>query len=205
MKKGYIFDFDGVICDSEKFHYLAWKKVADSLNVEFTEEEYFPFRSTGRKKVIEYLLNKKGITFSESIFNTLCANKSKEYARLTNSVGKANLIKGVYEYITNLYGKGYSLAVASSGSYASVLLDKLNLTRFFKVVIDGTQPFPKKPDPTIFIKASEFLNLPIRDCVVFEDSVSGITAAKNGGFTVVGVGGIKGDISIKDFTEKFDI
>ena len=205
MKKGYIFDFDGVICDSEKFHYLAWKKVADTLNVSFSETEYFPFRSTGRLKVIEYLLSKKGIRFTEEIYATLCAEKSSEYARLTRSVGKSDLIKGVEEYILNLYDKGYLLAVASSGSFASVLLDKLNLTRFFKVIIDGTTPLPKKPDPTIFINASEKLGVDISDCVVFEDSVSGVQGAKKGGFTVVCVGGIKGDISIKDFTEKFDV
>lgn len=201
MKKGYIFDFDGVICDTENFHYLAWKKVAEEINTSFSEEEYKPFRSTGRKTVISFLLSKAGIAYSDELYDRLCAVKSSCYARLTDSVGANNLIKGADVFIKKLYSEGYSLAVASSGSFATVLLKKLNLFDYFGSVIDGTYPIPKKPDPTVFLTASESLGLPVSDCVVFEDSQSGIEAAKRGGFTVVGVGGIKGDYSIKDFTE----
>lgn len=201
MKKGYIFDFDGVICDTENFHYLAWKKVAEELNTSFSEEEYQPFRSTGRKTVISFLLSKAGVEYSEELYDRLCSLKSSCYADLTDSVGTKNLVEGADVFIKKLHSEGYSLAVASSGSFATVLLKKLNLFDYFQSVIDGTYPIPKKPDPTVFLTAAESLGLSVSDCIVFEDSPSGVEAAKRGGFAVVGVGGIKGDYSIKNFTE----
>ena len=188
MIQGFIFDFDGVICDSEKYHFLAWKDTASALSLDFTREEYVPFQSRGRKAVVSYLCQKANIPFTDDVFNRLSAVKSASFARLTRSVGANDLIKGADTFIKYLWEKNYPLAVASSASTAKEMLSALSLDGYFKAVVDGKDDLPKKPDPAVFLKAASMLDLPPENCLVFEDSPAGVTAAKNGGFPVVGIG-----------------
>ena len=186
--KGCIFDFDGVICDSEKYHYLAWEQTAKVVGVSFTREEYVPFQSTGRKKVIAYLCEKAGLSVTDELFDRLSAVKSETFARLTDKVGADDLIKGVDTFIRKLHESGYVLAMASSASSAKRMLTKLGLSPYFAVLLDGNDVAEKKPDPTIFLTAAEKLGLTPAECTVFEDSPAGVLAAKTGGFSVVGMG-----------------
>lgn len=188
MIKGCIFDFDGVICDSEKYHHLAWEQTARTLGVSFSREEYVPFQSTGRKKVIAYLSEKANVPFTEETFQTLSAVKSSSFARLTDNVGAEDLIKGVDTFIKRLSGDGVLLAMASSASSAKKMLTKLGLSPYFTVLLDGNDVPEKKPDPTIFLTAAKKLGLSPEDCTVFEDSAAGVQGAKAGGFSVVGIG-----------------
>ena len=188
MKRTYLFDFDGVILDSEKFHYEAWKHVAGLVSVDFSFSEYVPFQSRGRKAVISYLLEKAKISFDEKIFNELSAEKSAFFARSTRYVGAENLIPGVADFIKKLKSLNFSLGLCSSAVTANDMLLKLGLARYFDVVFDGKKDLPKKPDPAVFLAASSFFGESPKNCVVFEDSVSGVTSALNGGFNVIGIG-----------------
>lgn len=188
MKKGLIFDFDGVICDSEKFHHKAWQEVAAALGVEFGADEYVPYQSTGRKKVISYLAEKAGATYSEDLFQRLSAVKSEAFARLTRDVGPSDMIAGAERFIKRAYASGATLAVASSASTARQMLRTLSLDAYFAAVVDGSDGYEKKPSPAVFIAAAEKIGLKPSECVVFEDSPAGVTGAKNGGFEVVGIG-----------------
>lgn len=188
MTKGCIFDFDGVICDSEKYHHLAWEEVAKLLRVPFSREEYVPFQSTGRRKVIAYLCEKAGVPFTEDRFSTLSAAKSDAFARLTQYVGADDLIKGVNTFIRTLYERNCLLAMASSASSAKRMLQNLRLSDYFTVLLDGNDVAEKKPDPTIFLTAAAKLGLSPDQVTVFEDSPAGVQAAKSGGFAVVGIG-----------------
>lgn len=188
MKKGFIFDFDGVICDSEKFHHRAWQEVATTLGVEFGAEEYVPYQSTGREKVIAYLLKKAKKPYSEDVFQRLSAVKSAAFARLTRFVGATDLIKGAESFIKRLYLTGATLAVASSASTARLMLRTLSLDAYFAAVIDGSDGYEKKPNPAVFLAAAEKIGLSPSECVVFEDSPAGVEGAKRGGFEVIGIG-----------------
>lgn len=208
MQKGFIFDFDGVICDSEKFHHLAWQQTAATLGLSFSREEYVPFQSTGRRVVITYLLQKANIPFTEERFSALSAVKSAAFARLTEHVGANDLIKGADKFILRLYEEGYPLAVASSASSAKKMLSALGLSRYFAVQLDGTDALPKKPDPTVFLTAARLLGLSPKEITVFEDSAAGVLAAQNGGFSVVGIGDTLSPSSFpicKDFTEVYSL
>lgn len=186
--KGCIFDFDGVICDSEKYHHLAWEQTAKKLGVSFTREEYVPFQSTGRKRVIDYLCKKANVPFTEDRFLRLSAVKSEVFARLTDNVGADDLIKGADVFIKTLYDRNVPLAMASSASSAKKKLRLLGLDRYFTVLLDGNDVAEKKPDPTIYLTAAAKLGLSPACVTVFEDSPAGVQGAKAGGFSVVGIG-----------------
>lgn len=206
MKQCFIFDFDGVICDSEKYHYLAWKETAKKLSLDFSRKEYVPFQSRGRFAVIRYLCEKANVPFTDELFQSLSAVKSEAFARLTRAVGETDLIKGADVFIKNLYEKGYSLAIASSASTAKEMLHSLRLDPFFAAIVDGKDNLPKKPDPAVFTEAANRLNALPENCIVFEDSPAGVAAAKNGGFRVIGIGeNLSGtDVQVyPDFTHPF--
>jgi len=187
-KKGFLFDFDGVVCDSEKFHHLAWQNVAGLLGVPFSREDYVPFQSTGRRVVITELCRRARLPFTEEIFTRLSEKKSMFFAEAIRGVGKKDLIPGVEDYLLFLTRHEKRLAVASSASTAEEMLDRLGLSPFFSVVVDGKRGLPKKPDPAVFDAARLGLGLTVDDCIVFEDSPAGVQAGLNGGFAVCGIG-----------------
>lgn len=197
----FLFDFDGVVCDSEKYHYLAWKETAKKLSLDFSREEYVPFQSTGRERVIRYLCQKANTPYTDDLFKTLSAVKSKAFARLTRSVGTEDLIKGAEDFIKALYEKGYLLAVASSASTAKEMLETLRLDNYFAAVVDGKDNLPKKPDPAVFLEAAKRLCASPETCVVFEDSPAGVLSAKNGDFPVIGIGETLKDADVKSFPD----
>jgi HAD superfamily hydrolase (TIGR01509 family) len=185
---GCIFDFDGVICDTEKYHFAAWREIALELGVGFSYEEYLPFQSRGRAVVISYLCAKAGKPLTENLLEVFSKEKGMKFAELSKSVGKNDLIAGADVFIELLYKNCVPLAVASSSSSAGVLLSRLGLAEYFSAIVDGRENLPKKPDPAVFLRAAELLGIPCGQCLVFEDSPSGIAAAETGGFRVVGVG-----------------
>ena len=204
MKKGFIFDFDGVICDTEKYHYLAWKTVAENAGVTFTREEYSLFQSRGRKPVIEYIAEKSGKVYTEELYSKMSEEKSALFSSLTEGLSEKNLINGIKEFLIKIREKGGKTSVASSSENAGKNISVLNLGKYFDAVADGTEVAKKKPDPEVFLVAAKKLNLSPAECVVFEDSVSGVEGALKGGFSVIGVGEFlfRDDIPvIKDFSD----
>lgn len=200
----YIFDFDGVVADTEKLHFAAWNKGFELFGDTLTEEEYLPLKSTDRKHIVDTFSKKIGREFTEEEALYICKVKDDCFEKLAAKADKTLRIEGVEDFLKSLKSKGKPLAVASSASTTTEMLKKVELTEYFQVVADGNLGLPKKPDPAIFLKASELLGVKPEKCLVFEDSPAGLKAAENAGMNFVAVGGIKSDkanLEIKDFYE----
>lgn len=200
--KAYIFDFDGVVMDTESLHFKAWNKGFSHLGSTLTEEEYLPLKSTGRKHIVNTFSHKIGREISEQEAEKICKVKDEYFKELCKNVDKSLLINGVEEFLIKLKKEDKKIAVASSASTTTELLKKVGLTKYFDVVADGNLGLPKKPDPAVFLKAAELLKVEAKDCLVFEDSIAGLKACENADMAFVAVGAKcdKAILEIKDFT-----
>lgn len=186
--KGIIFDLDGVICTTDQYHYRAWKKMADKRKVYFDSEINNRLRGVSRMESLEIILERYAGTFSHEEKVSLAEEKNRIYVKLLEEMSEHDLSPEVKETLNDLRKKGYLLAIGSSSKNAKTILNKLGLLNFFDAVSDGTNIIHSKPNPEVFRKAAEFLNLVPAECIVVEDAVAGIEAAVNGGFDSAGLG-----------------
>ncbi|PNS00748.1 beta-phosphoglucomutase [Petrotoga mexicana DSM 14811] len=188
MIKACIFDLDGVIVDTAKYHYMAWKKLADQLNIPFNKKDNERLKGVSRMKSLEIILDLGNLNLRHEEKEELAQKKNNWYVEYINNMDKNELLPGVEEFIKNLKRKGIKIAIASASKNTKLILKRLNLEEVFDAVIDGTMISNAKPNPEIFLKASNYLNLKPEECVVFEDAVAGVQAAKRAGMKVIGVG-----------------
>ena len=201
MIKGLIFDLDGVIVDTAKNHYYAWKKIAESIGINFDKKENELIKGLSRKESLEKIISlSKSISIKKSHFNNLLIQKNEEYLNSISNINKNDILPGIEDLILYSKKNQIKLAVGSSSKNAIYILKKIDLYSYFNVIIDGTMVKNPKPQPEVFIKCCEAINLSPKECLVFEDSHSGVYAAKSGGFKVIGVGN-HNLIEIADFYE----
>lgn len=185
MYKGIIFDLDGVICHTDEYHYLAWKKVSDDLGLKFDRKMNNLLRGVSRRESFLIILEenqKKSLDFDiESILET----KNKLYVTYLNQMSAKDLSKTVKSTLSSLIESGFKLAIGSSSKNARLILDKLDITKIFQVIVDGNDISKSKPDPEVFVKAQEGLNLDKNLCLVVEDALSGIKAGVAAGIDTV--------------------
>ncbi|WP_299529592.1 beta-phosphoglucomutase [Ulvibacterium sp.] len=204
-KTGFIFDLDGVIVDTAKYHYLAWKKLADELGIAFTEKDNERFKGVSRKRCLEILLEMGGIVASEEQFNAWLIEKNKDYLDYINTMDETEILPDVPKVLRYLKTKNIPTALGSASKNAKPILEKVNLLSYFDTVVDGNEVSKAKPDPEVFIKASEKLGTKPEHCVVFEDALAGIEAANTAGMTSIGIGDAEvlsnAKFNFVDFTE----
>lgn len=188
MIKACIFDLDGVIVDTAKYHFIAWRDMAASLGIEFTEKDNEHLKGVGRKESLEFILNLGNVTRSEPEKTKLAFVKNEQYKSLISNIDRAEILPGVVPFIKRLKNENIKIALGSSSKNARTILEALSLTQYFDAIVDGTNTTKSKPDPQVFLLGAEALNISPSEIVVFEDAVSGIKAAKDGGFRTVGVG-----------------
>ncbi|KRQ87854.1 Beta-phosphoglucomutase [Caloramator mitchellensis] len=186
--KGCIFDLDGVVVDTAKYHYLAWKRLANELGFEFTEKDNERLKGVSRMKSLEILLEIGNMNFDEEIKEKLAEKKNNWYVEYISKMDESEILPGVKEFITNLKKNGIKIALGSVSKNAGIILENTNLKKYFDAIIDGNKVTKAKPDPEVFLKAAEELGLEPYECIVFEDAVAGIEAAKNANMRVIGVG-----------------
>ncbi|ABX41401.1 beta-phosphoglucomutase [Lachnoclostridium phytofermentans] len=186
--KGFIFDLDGVICSTDEYHYEAWKVLAKKLGVSFSRMDNNRQRGVSRMESLEVLLEKSEKLFTEDEKVTLADYKNKIYQSLLNNMGEKDLSYEVKDTLDRLREKGYKLAIGSSSRNAKIILEKIGLDNYFDAVSDGNNITKSKPDPEVFIKAAEYMNIPCEQCYVVEDAKSGVEAAIAGGFKTIAVG-----------------
>ncbi|MCK0146262.1 beta-phosphoglucomutase [Arenibacter sp. F26102] len=192
MKKtGFIFDLDGVIVDTAKYHYLAWRKLANALGFEFTEEQNEQFKGVSRKRCLEILLNIGGIQATKEQFNSWLVEKNEDYLSLIENMDESEILPDVQKVLSFLKNHNMPIALGSASKNARPILEKVKLMDYFDVVVDGTHVTKAKPDPEVFLIAAEQLGVHPEDCVVFEDAVAGIEAANNAGMLSIGIGEAK--------------
>lgn len=186
--KGALFDLDGVIVDTARYHYLAWKRLAEELGFAFTEEHNERLKGVSRMRSLEILLEVGGLSFDEEKKLELAQKKNDWYVEYIRKMDESELLKGAKEYILQLREKGIKVALGSASKNAPMILDNLKIAGLFDAVIDGNKVSKAKPDPEVFLLGAKELNLEPSDCVVFEDAEAGIAAAKRAGMKVVGIG-----------------
>ncbi len=187
--KGIIFDLDGVLVFTDKFHYKAWKSMADDLGVYFDEQINNRLRGVSRMQSLEIILERyEGDTLSESEKEKLAAEKNSIYRQLLKGMTPDDVTNEVRSTLKKLKEKGYMLAIGSSSKNAKFILERVNLTDMFDAISDGTNITKSKPDPEVFLKACEYMGLKPSECAVIEDATAGIDAAKAGGMTAVAIG-----------------
>lgn len=185
---GFIFDLDGVIVDTAKYHYLAWKELAQELSIDFTAKDNERLKGVSRLRSFEIILEIGGRTMSEEEKLSYCTKKNEVYLSYIDRLQKEEVLPGAREFLVSAKASGIGVALGSASKNARRILDKLELTDLFDAIMDGTVVSSAKPDPEVFTKGAEALGLPFESCVVFEDSSAGIEAAHRGGMKAVGVG-----------------
>lgn len=186
--KAVIFDLDGVICFTDKYHYLAWKKMADGMGIYFDETINNRLRGVSRMESLEIILERYDKELTQEEKQALAEEKNKTYVELLGQMTEKDLSSEVKETLDSLREKGLKLAIGSSSKNAKFILERLGLKDYFDAVSDGTNISKSKPDPEVFLKAAEFLHMVPVDCLVVEDAKAGVEAAKAGGFDSAGLG-----------------
>jgi len=186
--KGIIFDLDGVIVFTDKFHYQAWKKMADEIGVYFDEKINNQLRGVSRMESLNIILKNSTKEFSEEEKTELTERKNNYYRELLKTMTPADVTDEVRLTLKELKKRGYLLSIGSSSKNARFILDKVELTDYFDAISDGNNITQSKLDPEVFLKASEFLGLKACECAVVEDAYAGIDAAKAGNMCAVAIG-----------------
>lgn len=186
--RGAIFDLDGVIVDTAKYHYLAWKRLASELGFQFTEEDNEKLKGVSRIKSLEILLDIGNVKVSEDEKWRLAEKKNKWYVDYISKLDESGLLCGAKELINQLKEDGIKIALGSASKNASFLIYNLGIESLFDCIIDGNKVSKAKPDSEVFVLAARGLKLKNNECVVFEDSEAGVQAAKRAGMKCIGIG-----------------
>ena len=186
--KGCIFDLDGVIADTAKYHYLAWKRLANHLGFFFSEENNERLKGVSRMASLEILLEVGGLTFDEETKLALATRKNQWYVEYITAMKEDEVLPGAKEFIESIRAAGLKVALGSASKNSLAILNGLKLTAYFDAIIDGNKVSKAKPDPEVFLLAAQELGISPDNCVVFEDAKAGVEAAKRAGMKCVGVG-----------------
>ncbi|EAR16947.1 MULTISPECIES: beta-phosphoglucomutase [Robiginitalea] len=203
--RGFIFDLDGVIVDTAKYHYLAWKHLADELGITFTEEDNERFKGVSRKRCLEILLEMGGMEVSGEQFNRWLHEKNEDYLSHISKMDASEILPDVPRVLDYLRDRNIPMALGSASKNARPILEKVGLLSYFNTIVDGNEVVKAKPDPQVFLLAAERLGVSPNQCVVFEDALAGIEAANKAGMQSIGIGDpdilTEADAVFRDFTE----
>ncbi|MBP1839258.1 beta-phosphoglucomutase [Formosa algae] len=203
--KGFIFDLDGVIVDTAKYHFLAWKNLANSLGFDFTETQNEQLKGVSRVESLKKILAWGNTTVSDDKFQALMALKNTEYLEFINKMDDSEILPDVPRVLDYLIENNQGVSLGSASKNARVILEKVNLLSKFKTIVDGNDVSKAKPDPEVFLNAAKSLHINPEDCVVFEDSVAGVQAANTANMISIGIGSKavlhEADYIFNDFTE----
>lgn len=187
--KAVIFDLDGVICSTDEYHYKAWKKLADKVNISFDRKVNERLRGVSRMESLEIILkNYHGNMLSREEKDKLTEEKNRIYRESLSNMSEKDLSSEVKETLELLHNMGLKLAIGSSSKNTKYILKQIGLESFFDAISDGTNIKKSKPDPEVFLKAAEFIHENPENCLVVEDAEAGIDAAIAGHFDSAGIG-----------------
>lgn len=189
--RGVIFDFNGTMVFDEKFHAVAWKKfIEEKTGVKISDEDYQQYcQAVNAKVTVEKFLQKK---FDNEELAELIEEKEKFYRQIALESGEFKFVDGLENFLNELKKNNVPRTIATAAGLNNVkfFFDYFKLANWFNleyvVYDDGT--LPGKPEPDMYLKAAEVIGVEISDCIIFEDSRSGIKAAKNSGaYKIVGI------------------
>lgn len=180
--KAVIFDLDGVLCHTDGFHLEAWRILALSKGLSLPPDFSVLSRGVGRMESLDILLGERKGEYLVEEKKEMAKEKNNYYQRMIESMTPSDLALGAIEILTFLRERGIKIALGSSSRNALAIIDRLGISRFFDAVVDGNAITRGKPDPEVFIKAAEALNVSENQALVVEDSLAGIIASRIGGF-----------------------
>ena len=183
-----IFDLDGVIVDTAKYHYIAWRNIARELGFEFTEAHNDRLKGVSRMKSLEILLEVGGISLDEHTKEALARRKNEEYLSYILRMTPEEILPGARDFLEKVRKAGIRTALGSASKNSMTILQRLGIAGLFDAIIDGNKVTKAKPDPEIFLKGAEAIGIPAADCVVFEDAEAGVEAARAAGMRCIGIG-----------------
>lgn len=183
-----IFDLDGVIVDTAKYHYIAWRRLANQLGFDLSEADNEQLKGISRMESLEIILKLGNVSLEEERKVQLAAEKNAHYLELCKEMTPDEVLPGVRNFMEELRENSIGTALGSASKNAGMILKQIDMLSFFDVLIDGNNVTKGKPDPEVFLKGAAGLGVAPEFCVVFEDARSGIEAAKSGRMMAVGIG-----------------
>ena len=203
-KKAFIFDLDGVIVDTAKYHYLAWKKIANELGIEFTHEHNELLKGVSRVCSLDIILGLGNVDASQEQKDQWLVQKNEEYLTYLVDMDQSEILPGVMEVLEFLKANNQPIALGSASKNARPILEKTGILSYFDVIVDGNDVSNAKPDPEVFLQAAQKLGIINENSIVFEDSVAGIQAANIAAMKSIGIGDAailnEAKYNFKDFT-----
>ena len=196
--KGCIFDLDGVIVDSAGFHYQSWKRLASELGFDFTEEQNEGMKGISRMASLDIVLEIGNITATKEEKASMADQKNEWYREQLVNLTETAILPGVLDFLKTLKEANIPFALGSASKNAGLVMSKIGISNMFHTIVDGNDTIKSKPDPEVFYKGAEALNIDPSSIVVFEDSYKGLDAANTGGFISCGVGSAE-NLSNADF------
>lgn len=203
-KKAFIFDLDGVIVDTAKYHFLAWQKLAQELGIEFTPEHNEELKGVSRVRSLEIILALGNVTATDAEKEQWLFQKNEDYLAYIENMDASEILPGVLPTLEYIKAKGQWIALGSASKNARPILEKVNIMHLFDAIVDGNDVSNAKPDPEVFVRATQLLGTTNENAIVFEDSVAGIQAANIAHMTSIGIGDAKilqeAQFNFNDFT-----
>ncbi len=187
-RQAYLFDLDGVIVDTARFHYLAWKRLANQLGFEFTESQNEALKGISRMDSLEIVLKAGNVTLSQEEKLKYATEKNAYYLELCSRMTPGDVLPGVLPFIEEAKREGILIGLGSASKNAGTILKSLAITGYFDTIVDGNRIRNSKPDPEVFLTGAADLGVKPENCTVFEDAAAGIEAAGRAGMKAVGVG-----------------
>ena len=183
-----LFDLDGVIVDTAKFHYLAWRELANGLGFDLSEAQNEQLKGISRMESLDIILGFGGVALEPEEKLRLATIKNTRYVEMIKEIDASEILRGAKEYLLALRARGVKIALGSASKNAEIILHNLGVRELFDVVIDGTKISKSKPDPEVFLLGAKGVGVAPAACVVYEDAAAGVAAAKAGGMYAVGIG-----------------
>lgn len=203
-KKAFIFDLDGVIVDTARYHFLAWQKLAAQLGINFTTAHNEQLKGVSRVRSLDIILDLGKVNAHQEDKNLWLKQKNDDYLTYLKDIDNSEILPGVMPILEFLKTNKQPIALGSASKNARPILEKTGTLHYFDAIVDGNDVSNAKPDPEVFLQAAKLLGVSPENAIVFEDSVAGIQAANMAGMTSVGIGetGIlhEAQFIFKDFT-----
>ena len=186
--KACLFDLDGVIVDTARFHYIAWRQLANGLGFDLTEQENEQLKGISRMESLEIILKVGGVKLSDAEKLSLATEKNARYLELCQQMTPDDTLPGVRPFLDELKTASVKIGLGSASKNAKVILERIDMLSYFETIVDGNRITKGKPDPQVFLMGAEDLDTLPENCVVFEDAVAGVRSAKAAGMLAVGIG-----------------
>ena len=186
--QAFLFDLDGVLVDTAKYHYQAWKVVCNQLGFDLSYEENEMLKGIDRVTSLKLLLDHGKVKLPQKEFEDWLVNKNEHYLTMIGDLTQDDLYVGVLPLFKELKKRKIKIGLGSASKNARYILDKLEITSYFDYIVDGTMTTHGKPDPQVFLLGANGCNVNPEDCAVFEDAEAGVEAAITGNMKAIGIG-----------------